>query len=172
MVSDAFRYARILNGFSFLISSRSAISEKMRAMARFSMTRGLRSRSGSRESGRLPDCSACLTAGASPGSATQKRHPPPPAPQTFAARAPAAKALEIRDSINGVVTPGASFLRASHSRLICVLRPFQSPAANASRTPPAASAMRSKQSKTCRSPSIWRLVISQLLVPEKCGAPV
>src|SRR5687767_4774899 len=37
IVSDAFRYARILNGFSLLISSRSAISEKMRAMARFSM---------------------------------------------------------------------------------------------------------------------------------------
>ena len=38
IVSDAFRYARILKGFSLLISSRSAISEKMRAMARFSMS--------------------------------------------------------------------------------------------------------------------------------------
>src|SRR5688572_18580 len=37
IVSDAFRYARILNGFSLLISSKSAISEKMCAMARFSM---------------------------------------------------------------------------------------------------------------------------------------
>ena len=37
MVSAAFRYARILKGFSFLISSRSAISEKIRAMARFSI---------------------------------------------------------------------------------------------------------------------------------------
>src|SRR5262245_38575784 len=39
IVSDAFRYARILTGFSLLISRRSAISAKMRAMARFSMSR-------------------------------------------------------------------------------------------------------------------------------------
>ena len=30
-------------------------------------------------------------------------------------------------SIIGVVTPGASFLRASHSRLICAATPAQSP---------------------------------------------
>ena len=37
MVSEALRYARILNGFSFLISSRSPISASTRAIARLSM---------------------------------------------------------------------------------------------------------------------------------------
>jgi hypothetical protein len=36
----------------------------------------------------------------------------------------------------------------------------------------AVSRMRSKQSKMNRSPSMWRLVISQLLVPEFRGSPV
>src|SRR5438045_3558556 len=35
-MSAPFRYARILNGLSFLISRRSAISPRMRAMARLS----------------------------------------------------------------------------------------------------------------------------------------
>ncbi len=39
-------------------------------------------------------------------------------------------------------------------------------------SPTAVSRMRSKQSKMWRSPSRWRLVISQLFVPEFRGAPV
>ena len=108
IVSDAFRYARILNGFSLLISSRSAISEKMRAMARFSMSHrndarrtsatrtepeDRRSQYGNPSTRAPPDVSACRTAGTSFGSTRQNRHPPPPAPHTFAARAPAAKRI-------------------------------------------------------------------------------
>ena len=52
IVSDALRYARILNGFSLLISRRSAISASMRAMARLS-TRAHRRRRACRASTRL-----------------------------------------------------------------------------------------------------------------------
>src|SRR5918994_100029 len=51
-VSDAFRYARILKGFSPLISSRSPISASTRAMARFSLTR----RGGCRGASRRARC--------------------------------------------------------------------------------------------------------------------
>ena len=49
------------------------------------------------------------------GGTRQNRQPPPPAPHTFAAVAPAAMARAISASIAGVVTPGASRLRFSHS---------------------------------------------------------
>jgi hypothetical protein len=59
----------------------------------------------------------------------------------------------------------------SHSLAIC--RPISSVAALKRRAHRDGSVgIRSKQSKMCRSPSIWRLVISQLLVPELRGAPV
>ena len=75
-------------------------------------------------------------------------------------------------SMAGVVTPGARRLRLSHS--VAMWRPTssQSPRSSATRIAAAVSRMRSKQSKMCRSPSIWRLVISQLLVPEFRGSPV
>ena len=48
----------------------------------------------------------------------------------------------------GVVTPGASRLRFSHSSAIARPTPSQSPRASASRIAAAVSRMRSKQSKT------------------------
>lgn len=71
-----------------------------------------------------------------------------------------------------VVTPGASRLRFSHSVASCLATSSQCPATSAARIPTAVSRMRSKQSNTCVSPSMWRLVISQLLVPEFRGSPV
>ena len=103
MASAALRYARILNGFSFLISSRSPISASTRAMARLfkcvrrqrggrrgSRAAALRSRSGSRGAARRWPASAVRMAGTASGSPMQNRQPPPPAPQTLPPSAPAA----------------------------------------------------------------------------------
>ena len=62
-----------------------------------------------------PAASASRTAAVRSGGARQNRQPPPPAPHTLAASAPAAIARAIRSSMTGVVTPGASRLRFSHS---------------------------------------------------------
>jgi hypothetical protein len=69
-----------------------------------------------------------------------------------------------------VVTPGARRLRFSHSVVrdaAVALIAGQGLAMAA-----AVSRIRSKQSKTCWSPSMCRLVMSQLLVPELRGSPV
>ena len=124
-MSAPLRYARILNGFSPFSSSRSAISSSVRA------TDGCRAAPAAwsfscdaepvgfdaeieqpRAAGgqRLAHGRHVLS-----GGARQNRQPPPPAPQTLAALAPAAIARAIRSSIAGVVTPGARRLRFSHS---------------------------------------------------------
>ena len=74
--------------------------------------------------------------------------------------------------MSGVVTPGASRLRFSHSSAMARPVASQSPRASAARIAAAVSRIRSKQSKTCASPSMCFLVISQLFVPELRGAPV
>ena len=96
----------------------------------------------------------------------------PASERTFAAVAPAAVARAMRSSMAGVVTPGARRLRLSHSSAIARATASQSPAVSAVRIVAAVSRMRSKQSKMNRSPSMWRLVISQLFVPELRGSPV
>ena len=110
---------------------------------------------------------------ACPGGARQNRQPPPPAPHTLAAWAPAASARAIRSSMCGVVTPGARRLRLSHSSARWRAGGVPVAALERRRASRAAvSRMRSKQSKTCRSPSMWRFMMSQLFVPELRGAPV
>ena len=85
----------------------------------------------------------------------------------LAASAPAASlASPITASICGVVTPGARRWRFCHSMPIWRPTSGQSPFDNASRIAIAVSRIRSKQSNTSRSPSMCRLVISQLFVPQ------
>jgi hypothetical protein len=103
------------------------------------------------------------------GGPYANRHPPPPAPHTLAAVAPAAIARSISESIAGVVTPGASRLRLSHSSAIARPTASQSALVSASRMIAAVSRIRSKQSKTNASPSMCFFVISQLFVPELRG---
>ena len=101
------------------------------------------------------------------GSPRQNRQPPPPAPQTLPPNAPASRAAARMASISGVVTPGARPLRFSHSSAICRPTSRQSPALERRRAwRTAMSRMRAKRCCTSRSPSMWRLVTSQLLMPE------
>src|SRR6185312_14217588 len=84
------------------------------------------------------------------GGPKQNRQPPPPAPQTLAAVAPAAFARAMRLSIVGVDTPGARRLRLSHSLSICRPTSSQSRCSSALRSAAAVSRIRSKQSKIDR----------------------
>ena len=105
-MSAALRYARILNGFSPLISSRSAISPRTlrdrEVVERHVIHASQRhvdrsSRCGSRAARAPPAASASRTAGRCSGGPKQNRQPPPPAPQTLAAVAPAA--IAPRDQV-------------------------------------------------------------------------
>ena len=106
------------------------------------------------------------------GGARQNRQPPPPAPQTLPAQAPAAPAAASSASMMVVVTPGASRVRARHSSASDAPAAAQSWRSSAARRPAAAVTMRVEAAVTCGSPSMRRLVISQLLIPELRGAPV
>src|SRR3989304_7690719 len=64
---------------------------------------------------KLASVSARSTAPVRPAGTTLPTHPPPPAPQTLLARAPALRAVVIARSISGVLTPSASPRRCSHS---------------------------------------------------------
>ena len=120
--------ARILNGFSPLISRRSAISRRMRAIATVIQAADLRSRCGSRAVRAPPagerrgDRRPRVEAGRSRRGSRRRprRRPWPPS-----RRPPCARAM--RSSIVGVVTPGASRLRLSHSIAICRPTSSQSP---------------------------------------------
>ena len=171
-MSAPLRYARILKGLSFLISRRSAISRRIRAIARLSnpqpfhldaVVEHARAAVGQRGGDRRPRLRRTVA---------EQAAPPPRAAHLCAAVAPAALARAIRSSMAGVVTPGASRFRFSHSIAICRPTSSQSPRSSAARMATAVSRIRSKQSKMCRSPSMCRLVISQLFVPELRGAPV
>ena len=189
IVSAALRYARILNGFSPLISSRSPISARTRAMARLSSAHR-RCSDVSRDSGRQAvDAGFDHAALRSRCWKSRSRAPAPAsawriagtsvrlaeAEQAAAAAGAADLAAERAGrraprracaSISGVVTPGASRLRFSHSAAIC--RPTSASRAvrAPSRIAAAMSRMRAKLRWTSRSPSMWRLVTSQLLMPE------
>ena len=129
-VSAPFRYARILKGFSPLISSRSAISASTRATAMLSNPQALG----------LDVVVQQLRACPPPPrrerrrgvtAARRRRCTPRRRPRrTFAASAPARPALAIKLSMNGVVTPGARRFRFSHSAAIC--RPTSSQSSRAS----------------------------------------
>ncbi len=75
-------------------------------------------------------------------------------------------------SMTVVVTAGASWVRARHSSARAAPAAGQSPRSSAARRP-GGGARRWRRSRrvTCGSPSIRRLVISQLLMPEARGAP-
>ena len=182
-VSAALRYARILNGFSPLISRRSAISPSTRAIARLSMWRGqssaparesFASRSGSRAAARRRRRAPRRTAvacGPARRSRTGSRRRPRRRP-CRRARPPRAP-LRCRSSISGVVTPGASRFRFSHSAAIWRPTSSQSLALErlAHRDGDVADPLEARLN-AARSPSMWRLVISQLLMPELRDAPV
>ena len=84
----------------------------------------------------------------------------------LAAQRPAPRAAASIASIAGVVTPGASRLRFSHSSATWRPTSGQSRRSSAVRIATAMSRMRAKRSLDLRSPSMWRLVTSQLLMPE------
>ena len=102
----------------------------------------------------------------SAGSPKQKRQPPPPAPQTLPPSDPARAAPASMASISGVVTPGASCLRFSHSAAIWRPTSGQSRALErrAHRGGDVADA-RERCAARRASPSMCRLVTSQLLMP-------
>ena len=172
-MSAPLRYARILNGFSFLISSRSAISRRMRAIAGLSKPQAFGldpvvEHAGAAGGERRGDRGARARAARSrTGSRRRRRRRPWPPSR----RRPCARA--IRSSIAGVVTPGASRLRLSHSigDLPADLVPVAVLERRAHRRPRCRGSARSSR-RCARSPSSCRLVISQLLVPELRGAPV
>ena len=64
-----------------------------------------------RRSSRIASC----TRSRLPSSTRTMTQPPPPAPQTLAARAPCLRAAAISESISGVVMPGALVRRSFHS---------------------------------------------------------
>ena len=98
--------------------------------------------------------------------------PPPPAPHTFPAHAPALVAASIAASISGVEIPAISALRCFHSCASASPAARKSALVSAFSISAALCAMRSNPLWTFRLPSIWRLYISQLFVPEKCATPV
>ena len=162
MVSAALRYARILNGFSPLISSRSPISASTRAMARLS-TAAPAGRPAMGVDARLdrqafgldaeveePGAAARRAPGGSPGRAParrcrtgsrRRRRRRPCRRRRRPRRRPASIA-----SIAGVVTPGASPLRFSHSSATWRPTAGQSPRSSAARIATAMSRMRAKRS--------------------------
>ena len=128
MVSAAERYARILKAFSPLISSRSAISRQhLRDRTVIHASRPWRSmrvveqaRAAGRE--RRRRSRRARRAGRSRTGSRRRRHR---RPSRRSRRPPCARA--ISSSIAGVVTPGASRLRFSHSSAIARPTPSQSP---------------------------------------------
>ena len=156
IVSAALRYARILNGFSPLISRRSPISAKTRAMrqvfhdASSSRHAGLDAaspptRSGSRGARRRPRRSRGGPRARARARSRQNRQPPPPAPQTLPPyRAGIACGRQHARRSPAVVTPGARPLRFSHSSATCRPTSGQSPRSSASRMATAMSRMRAE----------------------------
>ena len=115
---------------------------------------------------------AACTFALAPLSTRKNTHPPPPAPHTLAALAPARAVAFTRRSINGVVIPGAFFFRWLHSARISAPNSSQSDFASAPRTPFAIAEISSNARYTRRSPSTCFFITSQLLIPEFRGSPV
>ncbi len=177
-MSAPLRYARILKGFSPFSSSRSRdlaehardgeVIERRhrRADPRFRCEKSS-SRAPPAARARAHGRQSCPAAPGRTGSRRRRRRTPWPP------RRPAA--IGARDEVVDV-------RRRDAGRQPLAVRPLlrQMPArcrpSRRVRAPRACAAavsrMRSKQSKTCRSPSMWRFMMSQLLVPELRGAPV
>src|SRR5208337_3792837 len=107
-----------------------------------------------------------------PFSISAITQPPPPAPQTLAARAPCRLATATSLSISGVLMPGALVRRSFHSSRIRRSTSFHRWPASARCMACAMREISAKLRMTCLFPFMYCLKTSQLLMPDCRGAPV
>ena len=116
--------------------------------------------------------SALRTSSRFSGGNKKTMHPPPPAPQTLPAHAPAPVAASIAASISGVEIPSMRAFRFRHSCASALPAARMFPAVSAFSISMALWVILSKPRWIFFFPSICRLYICQLFVPEKWATPV